>query len=177
MALLRAVNVSGKNKLPMKDLASIFAEHGARDVRTYIQSGNVVFRAPRRAAERMRELVPLAIEARFGHRPPLVLRTSRELEDALGANPFLAEGCAEATLHVAFLDVAPTADALRAIDPNRSPGDRFALRGRDLYLHLPNGVGRSKLTNAYLERTLGATSTIRNWKTVQALAALCAGGG
>ncbi len=173
VALLRGINVGGKNKLPMKDLAAIFAAHGASDVRTYIQSGNVVFRASKSVAAKLPRLAGEAIEARFGHRPPIVLRTREELLAVLSANPFLARGADEKALHVGFLEAKPTEARIAALDPDRSPGDAFAVIGREIYLHLPNGGARSKLTNAYFDSKLATISTMRNWRTVNELAALC----
>jgi uncharacterized protein (DUF1697 family) len=88
LALLRGINVGGKNPLPMKDLARMFSEAGCADVRTYIQSGNVVFEAPPRASK-IADAVSAAIEKRFGYRIPVILRTSQQLQKAIGENPFL----------------------------------------------------------------------------------------
>lgn len=172
VALLRGINVGGKNMLPMKDLAAMFTAAGATDVQTYIQSGNVVFRAGAASAKRMPALVTAAIAAKFGYQIPVVTRTAAEFVAVLAANPFLKRAADPRALHVAFLADTPTAAQAAALDPKRSVPDEFALRGRDLYLYLPNGAGRTKLTNAYLDRTLGTISTGRNWNTVQKLAAL-----
>lgn len=166
VVLLRAINVGGTGKLPMADLRRMLEALGCTDVRTYIQSGNVVVRAPARLAKRLSSALPDAIEAERGFRPPVLTRTEAELRAVLANNPFV-EVTEPKQLHVAFLGEAPAKD--RALDPARSPGDRFALRGRELYLHLPNGVGRTKLDNGYLERTLGTTTTVRNWRTVTTL--------
>ncbi|HVS10249.1 MAG TPA: DUF1697 domain-containing protein [Planctomycetota bacterium] len=166
VALLRGINVGGKNVLPMAALAEIFSRTGCADVRTYIQSGNIVFTASSEMAERIPGLVPTRIAERFGIRPPIVLRSSAELRRAAAANPFLKAGAAPDSLHVAFLADLPHRARRSALDPRRSPGDSFALRGRELYLHLPNGTARTKLTNAYIDSTLGTTSTLRNWRTV-----------
>lgn len=175
VALFRGINVGGKNMLPMRDLASIFGEAGATNVRTYIQSGNVVFSAQRSALKELADTVSARVEERFGHRPPIVLRTDAEMRAVLADNPFLAEGADPKALHVAFLDVAPTDARIASLDPDRSPGDAFQVRGREIYLHLPNGAGRSKLTNAYFDSKLRVISTARNWRTVQELVALCEG--
>ncbi len=172
VALLRGINVGGKHKLPMAELARIFDELGCSEVRTYIQSGNVVYLAEAALAARVPALVAAALEAQRGFAVPVVGRSAAELAAVAAGNPFLAEGADPATLHVAFLAAAPRAAAIAALDPDRSPPDRFHLVGRELYLCLPNGVARSKLTNDYLDRTLGTTSTIRNWKTVLALVEL-----
>lgn len=176
LALLRGINVGGKNRLPMKDLVEVFAEAGCDDVRTYIQSGNVLFAAAPEVAARVPGLVAAWITERFGYRTPVVVRTAEELRAVVSGNPFLKEGAAEATLHVMFLAEFPTPERVDALDPDRSPGDAFAVRGREVYLRLPNGVADSKLTNAYFDARLATTSTGRNWRTVTTLLALLEGG-
>ena len=169
VALLRGINVGGKHMLPMAELVRLFEEAGAADVRTYIQSGNVVFDASPVAAQRLVSTVADAIEEEFGFASCVVLRTGVEMKRAIAANPFLAKGADEKTLHVGFLERAPAKGGAAKLDPHRSPGDRFALSGREIYLHLPNGAARSKLTNAYFDSALGMTSTFRNWRTVNKL--------
>jgi uncharacterized protein (DUF1697 family) len=168
IALLRGVNVGGRRILPMKDLAALFVAAGCDDARTYIQSGNVVVRA-RRALAGGAGAIERAIHARFGFHVPVVMRTADELRGLAASNPFLKAGADPDTLHVAFLADTPPADRASTLDPARSPPDAFHLRGRDVYLHLPNGLARSKLTNAYLDARLGTTATIRNWRTLLAL--------
>ncbi|MBI4952982.1 MAG: DUF1697 domain-containing protein [Myxococcales bacterium] len=177
VALLRGINVGGKNKLPMKELVPLFEQAGCRAVRTYIQSGNVVFRAAGARAARVPGVVADAIEARFGFRAPVVLRTAAELRAVAGANPFVRSGAEAGALHVVFLAERPTASRAGALDPGRSPPDELVLRGREIYLRLPNGAARTKLTNAYFDATLATTSTVRNWRTVLALAAMPRDGG
>lgn len=170
--LLRGVNVGGHNRLPMRDLATILTELGCTSVATYIQSGNAVFDAASRTAKTLPEAVSAAIEARLGFRPPVTLRTRDELDSVLAHCPFATP---QESVHVAFLAAQPTADAIAALDPERFAPDAFEVRGREVYLYYPNGVGRSKLTNEYLDRTLRTTSTVRNWRTVEMLASMLAG--
>jgi len=165
VALLRGINVGGKNKLPMADLARIFTEAGCQDVRTLIQSGNVVFGASPKLAGRISAIVEREIAATFGLRVPVVLRSSEELREAVARNPFVKKDIDPDWLHVAFLADAPGKSRAASLDPKRSPGDSFVLRGREVYLHLPNGVARTKLTNAWLDSMLATTSTLRNWRT------------
>lgn len=172
VALLRGVNVGGKNKLPMKELAAMFAETGCGEVRTYIQSGNVVFRAGEALARRVPVGIAGAISERFGLQVPVVTRTVDEMRAVVRHNPFLRAGADANTLHVAFLAERPSPARVAALDPDRSPPDQFAVRGRDVYLHLPNGGARSKLTSAYFDARLATVSTVRNWRTVLALLAL-----
>jgi uncharacterized protein (DUF1697 family) len=175
VVLLRGINVAGKNMLPMAELTRLLEQVGCRDVRTYIQSGNAVCSASAPVARSLATKLSAAIEARHGLRVPVVVRTVAELRVAAKANPFLAEGEDLKRLNVAFLQQPATAGAGKALDPGRSPPDRFTLRGRELYLCLPNGVGKTKYTSDYLDRTLGTVCTIRNWNTVLALCELAEG--
>ena len=117
-------------------------------------------------------IIAKRIADRFDLRIPVLTRTAGELGAVVRGNPFLRSGADAKALHVAFLESRPGAAAVASLDPERSPGDVFAVRGREVYLHLPKGVGRTKLSNDYLERRLGTTSTLRNWATVRKLAEL-----
>ena len=172
IALLRGVNLGGKNRLPMKTLAGLFAEVGCRDVQTYIQSGNVVFRAAPAVSKKIPAQIAKLIADRCGLKTPVVMRTADELRGVAEGNPFL--GADPATLHVAFLADLPKKAAVQALDAKRSPGDEFVVRGREIYLHLTSGVARTKLTNQYFDSKLSTVSTVRNWRTVEKLLALAA---
>jgi uncharacterized protein (DUF1697 family) len=169
VALLRGINLAGKNRLPMKDLAAMFAEAGCGSIATYIQSGNVVFEAPSPLVRRIPALIEKAITERFGIEIPVVTRSAGELRKVVRGNPFLRSGADASTLHVAFLADRPSTAGVKLLDPHRSPPDAFTVRGREIYLHCPNGFGRTKLTNAYFDSKLGTTSTVRNWRTVETL--------
>lgn len=166
LALLRGINVGGKNILPMKDLAQIFIAAGCTDVRTFIQSGNVIFRTKPAGLERLPGVITNRIEEVFGHRPPVILRTADQLHDVIQNNPFLKAGLPEPTLHVYFLASAPHPRSVSDLDPARSLPDTFFVRGREVYVQLPNGMARTKLTNNYFDSKLATTSTARNWRTV-----------
>ena len=169
IALLRGVNVGGKNRLPMKDLAAIFTDAGCLGVRTYIQSGNVLFTAHQRLAARLPGLIADAIEARFGFHAPVVIRTLAEMEEVVSSNPFLKPSVDVKTLHVGFLMDRPDQDSISALDPARSAPDEFRVRGGEVYLSLPNGMARTKLTSQYFDSRLKTTITARNWATVTKL--------
>ena len=168
VALLRGVNVGGRNKLPMAGLRDVCTEAGCAAVQTYIQSGNVVFEAAQDLAERVPEIVSIAIRRRFGFETAVVVRSKEELRQVVASNP-LDTSADPRFLHVAFLENSPGADAVARLDPERSPPDVFEVRGGNVYLHYPNGVARSKLTNEYLAAQLQTVSTTRNWRTVLAL--------
>jgi len=169
VAFFRGINVGGKHSLPMQQVVRLFNAAGCENVRTYIQSGNVVFDAASATVRALPRVIPAAVAERFRFDTPLIVRTARELGAVAKENPFLRRGLDASRAHVAFLASAPSAAQISSLDPERSPGDAFVVRGREVYLQLPNGVGRSKLTNAYLDSTLGTVSTMRNWRTVLAL--------
>jgi uncharacterized protein (DUF1697 family) len=166
VALLRAINVSGRNKLPMKDLAAMFIAAGCRDVVTYIQSGNVVFSAPAAVLKKLPQIISRRIADDFGHKVPVVIRSHEQIAAVVRDNPFLKAGEQEKALHVVFLADLPSDEAVAKLDPHRSPPDRFIVTGQEIYLHLPNGAGQSKLTNAWMDSKLSTISTSRNWATV-----------
>lgn len=166
IALLRGVNVGGKNKLPMKDLAAMFVAAGCAAVVTYIQSGNIVCKARPALGKNLAAVIERAIEERFGFRVPVVLRTADELKELIDRNPFVKQGADPELLHVGFLAKAPSASQVAALDPQRSPPDEFVVLGREVYFRFPNGLARTKLTNAYFDSKLATVSTVRNWRTV-----------
>lgn len=174
VALLRGINVGGKNMLPMKELAEIFATAGCTDVVTYIQSGNVVFCAEDRMAKELGAAISKQLLERFGLKVPVVLRSAAELHAVIRGNPFLKAGVAEDAMHVSFLADRPSADLVAGLDAARSVPDEFAVVGRDIYLNLLNGVAKTKLTNAYFDSKLKTVSTMRNWRTVLKLAEMVA---
>ena len=175
VSLLRGINVGGRHKLLMRELAEMFVEAGCEDVRTYIQSGNVVFRAAPSLPDCLSARITTAIAASHGYQIPVVIRTAADLARVVRGNPLLADGADPTKLHVGFLAEAPDPAKVARLDPDRSPPDAFVVRGDEVYLHFPNGVARSKLTNNYLDRTLGTVSTIRNWRTVCRLNEMASG--
>jgi uncharacterized protein (DUF1697 family) len=174
VALLRGINLGARNKVPMPALRSVVEALGHEDVRTYIQSGNVVFKSGWREVPGTAAALESAIAEEFGLRVAVVVRTQRDLQRVAGANPFLAAGADPSALHVVFLGSSPTKASVDALDPDRSPPDEFAVRKAEVYLHCPNGFGHSKLSLDYFERILGGPATIRNWNTVTKLLELMA---
>ncbi len=175
VALLRGINVGGGNKLLKGELVEIFAEAGCRDIRTYIQSGNVVFRAAPSHVDGLSARITDSIASSHGYQIPVVIRTGADLASVVSGNPFLAAGADPGKLHVGFLAEPPDPARVATLDPDRSPPDAFEARGNEVYLHFPAGVARSKLDNAYFDRTLGTVCTIRNWRTVCRLHEMASG--
>jgi uncharacterized protein (DUF1697 family) len=167
VALLRGINVGGKNMLAMSALAKRFADAGCEDVVTYINSGNVVFRATAALAKKLPAVITAAIAKHHELQIPIVMRTAAELAGTVAANPYAKAPLAE--LYVGFLATAPDAAAIARLDPKRSPPDEFRVIGGEIYLRYRNGAGTTKLTNAYFDSKLATVSTVRNWNTVLAL--------
>lgn len=176
IALLRGINVGGKNKLPMKDLSRVFASLGCEDVRTYIQSGNVVFEASAAVVKSLAAKVSKRIADEFSLSVPVVIRSAREWKKTASAHPFIHEDVPDKLLHVIFLADKPKPADVRQLEPDRSPGDKFKVVGREIYACYGRGVAGSKLTNAYFDRVLKTVSTARNWRTVQTLAEMMSAG-
>jgi uncharacterized protein (DUF1697 family) len=167
VALLRGINVGGKNKVPMAELRQLFEATGCGSVSSYIQSGNVLFTNGSSDRVAVARQLEQAVEETFGVSNPIVLRTFAELVRVARGHPF---GADTSQTYVAFLAREPEdAQALESLDV--AP-DRFELVGSDVYLHYPNGVTGARLGGAVLERRLGVAATIRNWRTVTRLAEL-----
>jgi len=172
--LLRAVNVSGRNRVPMAELRAVLAERTSlRNVSTYIASGNVIADVPG-AIDAACAQVRMLIHDAFEVDTPVIARTHEQLIAALEANPF-PDAAAEKMLHVMFLESDPLPGALDALRERLLPGERIALSGRDLWIDYPTtGVANTKLTKAVLDRALGVAGTARNLLTLRTLAELTA---
>jgi uncharacterized protein (DUF1697 family) len=168
-ALLRGVNVGGARKLPMGELRALVESLGHDDVRTYIQSGNVVFSS---SAAVKASALEQAIRKSFGYDVTVILRTPSQLARIVERNPFPDAGPSD--LHVGFAVRKPAKAAVASIDADRYLPEEFAVVGTEVYLRLPNGMGRARLP-PYLDRTLGVPTTVRNWRTVEKLVELASG--
>lgn len=174
IGLVRGINVGGRNQLPMAGLIAAFEAAGCTDVRTYIQSGNVVFECDADMAANVAHEVAELIEHRFGLTVPVVIRSADAFRDAVAANPFLGKEADPAHLAVGFLATSPSSSDIASLDAQRSDVDSFEVLGSEVYLHMPGGAARSKLTTAYFDRALDTTMTVRNWRTVNKLVEMLA---
>ena len=123
----------------------------------------------------MSDIGTASIDDRFGQQVPVVTRSAAQLAAIVSANPYVRDGIDEKQLHVAFLADTPPATSIAALDPQRSPPDEFVVHNAEIYLRFPNGVARTRLTNAYFDTTLGTTSTMRNWRTTLKLLEMVGG--
>lgn len=167
VALLRGVNVGGHNVLPMGELRAALEASGMSDVRTYIQSGNIVFRSddPEPALA-----IAAVLHDSFGIDVPVLVRSLEEVERVAAAHPDVGSDIPPKWLHAFLLD--RPADAAAAPDPDRFEPDRLVVDGREIYATYPNGSGRSKLTLDVIERSFEAVATARNLSTLAAIVAL-----
>jgi len=165
IALFRGINVGGKHSLPMQSLKSILEDLGCRQVRTYIQSGNVVFQHAQVARAQFGEQIGAEIEKRHAFKPQVLLLTAEDFEQAVALNPFPEATAEPKTLHVSFLAEEPGDPDLAGLESLKAERERFALIGKLFYLHAPDGIGRSKLA-ARIEKALGVPATDRNWRSV-----------
>jgi uncharacterized protein (DUF1697 family) len=172
IALLRGVNVAGRS-VPMAQLRDLVARLGHADVRTYIQSGNVLFWSSGDDPAQLASELRAAIGAEVGHAVTVLIRTPAELAAAIATNPFAMRG-ETSPLHVTFLERVPDAAACARLAGDPGTPDEFVRIGREIYLWCPNGYGRTALSNDFFERRLGVAATTRNWRTVTRLAALAA---
>lgn len=168
IGLFAKLNVGGKNVLPMKELVAVLEGLGAEDVRTYIQSGNVVFRHRVLNEARMAAQIRGALKERLGLWPEVVLLDRDGLNEAASANPYPEAEAEPKSLHLFFLVEDRIKPDFAMLDAVKKANERYTLKGRVLYLHAPDGVGKSKLVGK-VERALGVTATARNWNTVTKL--------
>jgi uncharacterized protein (DUF1697 family) len=167
VALVRAVNVGGR-KLGMADLRNVCAELGYADVQTYVQSGNVVFDAAGPAARIGKDLEG-RIAADLGIEVAVLMRSPKDLARVIEGNPYLRRGEEPSSLHVTFLAEPAKRDAQSRLEAPGAGADELVVAGRHVYVFCPNGYGRTKLNNTFIERRLGVAATTRNWRTVTTL--------
>lgn len=165
IALFRGINVGGSNKLPMADLVQILEEFNLDHIQTYIQSGNVVFRSEEIETAVLATQISNAVTDQFGFTPEVLLLELDAFKEAVVSNPFPEAESDHKTLHFYFLASAPGNPDLDKLEDIRKPGERYMLREKVLYLHAPDGIGRSKLA-AGIEKALDVPATARNWRSV-----------
>lgn len=165
IALLRGINVGGNNRLPMSELREVLAKLGLHNVKTYIQSGNVVFQSEEGGTGEWSDKISTAIGMSHGFEPRVVTLELQEFEKAAESNPFPEAEDEPKTLHLYFLASAPKDPDLSALESIKKENERFQIRDKVFYLHAPDGIGRSELAGR-AEKLLGVAATARNWRSV-----------
>jgi uncharacterized protein (DUF1697 family) len=171
ISILRGINVSGQKKILMADLKELFEGLHFKNVTTYIQSGNVVFKSDAKISDiQLAEKIEKAISAKYNFEVPVIIRTKEELEKIISQNPFAKEKNIDLKkLHITFLSTTPAKEKAEQIkEVNFSP-DQFIIKGKEIYLHIPNSYGETKLSNKFFENKLKVSATTRNWNTVNKL--------
>jgi uncharacterized protein (DUF1697 family) len=173
IALLRGINVGGHKKVAMSDLRGFLQALGFVDVRSLLQSGNLVFRDNARTGSGLERLLELQAEKRLGLRTTFLVRTAKEWEAIIAHNPFRDEAESDpGHLVVMCLRDAPQANGLKALQAAMKGPEIIRAEGRQLYIVYPAGIARSRLTNKLIEDKIGTRATGRNWNTVLKLAVL-----
>jgi uncharacterized protein (DUF1697 family) len=170
ISLLRGINVGGKRTVKIEELKRLYESFGLENVRTYIQSGNLVFCSRSEDEGPLARSIESEIRDELGLDVTVILRTREELEELIRRNPFMKSNPRETDkLHVTFLSDTPDTETVVALDMTKTGRDRFKISGREVFLYCPNGYGRTKLTNNLFEKSLGVRATTRNWATVNKL--------
>ncbi len=173
VALLRGINVGGKNKVAMADLRGFLAGLGLADAKTLLQSGNVVFRSEGKTPSALENFLEKETAARLGVSADYMVRSSTEWAKIVATNPFPNEAESDPShLVVMCLKSTPTPASVKTVQASIKGREILRSHGRELYLVYPDGIGTSKLTGALIERQLGLRGTARNWNTVLKLLAL-----
>jgi uncharacterized protein (DUF1697 family) len=172
ISMLRGVNVGGHHKIKMEALRALYESLKLDSPRTYVQSGNILFRTKERDSPALAKKIQNAIERKFGFRPEVILRTTAELRAAIAASPFTGRNLEPGKILVTFLagDAGPEGrDNLLAL---KDYPEELHLRGREFYIYFPNGAGKSKLPWSKVEKLLQTTGTARNWNSVTKMLAM-----
>ena len=170
IALLRGINVGAQKSIKMEALRQLLATHGWQNVRTYIQSGNLIFESLEPNPQQLAEQLAQLIAAQFGFEVPTLVIALPEWQRIIADNPFLPDTADTAYLHCTFLAAAPDPDRVAAFATAAYAPDELQIIDRTVYLRCPNGYGNTKLHNSFLENKLKQTATTRNWRTVCTLA-------
>jgi uncharacterized protein (DUF1697 family) len=171
LAILRGINVSGQKKVQMDELKESFSAVGFYNVRTYIQSGNVLFEYDKVDSQQIIKQIEQKIREKFGFEVPVLIRTAGELRKVIENSPFDSMlGIDAEKLHVTFLSAEPKQTDIDRTKELQFEPDRFIISGEEVYVYCPGGYGRTKLNNNFFEKKLKVNATTRNWKTVTELA-------
>lgn len=170
IAILRGINVSGQKIIKMETLKSIFEGLQFDHVHTYIQSGNIIFSAHENDTKGLEVIISSKIEAVFGFRVPVIVLTKNKLEAIIATNPFGDDKSKDpSALHITFLANKPADDAREQIIEKKQAQEELVITDEVVYLYCPNGYGKTKLNNTFIESKLNVIATTRNWKTCKEL--------
>jgi uncharacterized protein (DUF1697 family) len=170
IALLRGINIGPHKRMKMEKLRGSFEALGFKNVKTYIQSGNIVCQAGRLSSDAAAKRIEAQIEKDFGFSADVIARTAGEIKQIILGNPLLNEpGIDDAKLHVVFLSEVPPSESIKKLESIVTAPDKVRCKGKEIYFYFPNGVSGSSIWKHNLDRVLGISGTMRNWRTVNTL--------
>ena len=170
IALLRGINIGRNKRIKMADLVKTLESLGFKNVKTYLQSGNVIFEHDSGDIAEITENIERKISETFSFSVDVIIRTKDELENIVKGNSFIKDTDIELDkLHVTFLSDIPNQKAVLNLDINKAENEKFEIIGREVSLYCPNGYARTKLKNDMFEKRLNVVATTRNWKTTNKL--------
>ncbi len=171
LSILRGINVSGQKKIQMTDLKVLYEQLNFKNITTYIQSGNVVFKAEN--SKNLNKKIEQKIFEKYNFDVPVIIRTTVEMQTIIEENPFLKrKNIDPEKLYVTFLEERPSSDLIENISKINYEPDTFIIWDKEIYLYCPNGYGNTKLNTNFFENKLKVKATTRNWKTANELLAL-----
>jgi uncharacterized protein (DUF1697 family) len=171
ISILRGINVSGQKKILMADLKALYESLHFKKVDTYIQSGYVVFKSDSKLSDvQLAQKIEKAITAKYNFEVPVIIRSIEEWKKAISQNSFLKEKNIDLKkLHITFLSEVPSKENVERIKSNDFLPDQFIIKEKEIYLHIPESYGETKLSNNFFEKKLKTKATTRNWNTVNKL--------
>lgn len=170
VALLRGINVSGQKKIKMSDLKILFEDLSFKNVETYIQSGNVLFKSSIANEKNINNKIVKGIADKFGYQVQVIIKTPDELGFALKNSPFLKSKTKDVEkIYFTFLSEVPSQEKIQKLKEVDSSSEEYVLDGTTIYLFFPSGYGKAKMNNNFFEKKLNVFATTRNYKTVKAL--------
>ena len=171
ISMLRGINVSGQKIIKMTELKALFESAGFKEVTTYIQSGNVIFKSKESDPSAVSATIVKAIDKKFGYQVVVVIREPKEMAAVIKKNPFVGKrGVDEERLYVAFLEAKPAPALVKALEPLTAKSkDEYEVIGKEIYMHFPGGMGKTLFSNNFFEKKLKVAATTRNWNTVKTL--------
>jgi uncharacterized protein (DUF1697 family) len=170
IALLRGINVSGKKKIKMADLRSHLEELNFQNIKTYIQSGNILFKSDETDQSVLEQQIKDKIEEKYGFDVPVMVKLATDFQHVIDNNPFAKDETNDIKcMHITFLGSLPTQEQVDHLATYSYPSEEYVLENKDIYFYAPNGYGRAKMNNNFFEKKLKVRATTRNWKTVNKL--------
>lgn len=170
ISLLRGINVSGQKLIKMQTLEKTFQNLGCEKVKTYLQSGNVVFTSNTTSTKALETQIEQEIKKDFGFDVPVLILTEAKLRETISNNPFINQSDKDiAYMHITFLGSIPENFDIKSIESKKLEGEEIVVSKDMVYLYCPNGYGKTKLTNNFFENKLKLSATTRNWETTNEL--------